>query len=1048
MKKQYVIYHLHSDYSNCTTNIDSATKVDAYIKKAASIGMKHLGFSEHGNNFNWYEKKKKIEKAGMSYIHAVEIYVTETLEQKIRDNRHCILIAKNKDGFREINKLITRSYNRNDNHFYYVPRVSMEELECVSDNIMITTACLASPLNSGSENFKQRFLSFLINNKKNCYLEVQHHKDAKQVRYNKELLGLSRQHNLSLICGTDTHSIDNLMEEARTVLQKSKNIHFEEEDGWDLTFKTYSELVCLYKEQGVLSPVEAATALDNTNKMAERVESFEIDVSPKYPKLYKNSDAVFEKMVLESVDTHPYALKNLSRETILKRVYEELPVFKSTGVVDFMLFQKYVRDWERDNGIYCGSGRGSVSGSFIAYLLGITEMDSIRFDLNFFRFLNPDRVTNLDIDTDYYSEDRDKVRDFLLTNPRLKTAEIITFGTIATKGAIRDVGRALEIPLSEVDDISKNYENDSNKYRTLYPKLFKYVDLLSGVITHSGIHAAGVLCSDLNIDEEIGLSSSATTAHPISNLDMYCLDECFWVKLDCLGLDNLGVINKTCKLAGVAKPTPDNTKIDDADVWNSIRDDTTAIFQWESPFAAQIIKSLFSEDVISKIKARVPKFSYLKLFSFGNGLIRPGCASFRDNASRGIFKDNQIEELNKLLAQELGYLTMQETIMKFLVDFCGYSPAESDNVRRAIAKKKGTENLLPEIEKRFVKFSSEKYKISTDKCREVIAPFLQTILEASDYAFNWAHSDAYSFIGYACGYLRHYYPLEFITSCLNVFDTDEKTSSVVEYAKKVGIKINPVKFRFSKADYFMDRETNSIYKGVGSIKHLNNRVAEELFELRNTRYKRLVDLLFDLKNTSINSRQLDILIKLNYFEEFGKNTKKLIQIVDIFDLFKKGDAKQIKKDKLDNHALYEIVAKHSRGTNDAGEELKNFIFEDIVSILQESEDYINSLETNDFSLKERMQHEQEYLGYISPSQNEDERRLLLVTDMKPLHRKKDNKRFGASVFTTSLGSGKKSRLTLFDRDAYQEIKKGDIIKCLHHRTDGQYFTLLEYEVVS
>lgn len=1045
----YTIYHLHTDYSNCVTNIDSATKIDSYVEKAKKEGMKYLGVADHGANYNWYEKKKKIEEAGMVYIHAAEFYITEKLNPKIRDNAHCILLAKNKEGFKEINKLISISFNRNDGHFYYVPRISMDELESISDNIMVTTACLANPLNAESPTFRRRFLEFLIKNKENCYLEVQHHLVPDQIHHNKKMLHLSKQYGINLIVGTDTHSIDETMAEARLILQKSKKVYFTEEEGWDLTFKTYDELVQLYRRQGVLSDDEIFEALENTNRMASRVEPFEIDKSPKYPKLYENSDEVFEKMVFESIDKHPYALKNHSRETILKRIEEELPVFKSTGVVDFMLFKKYILDWEKENGIHCGPGRGSVSGSFIAYLLGITEMDSIKFDLNFFRFLNPYRVTNLDIDTDYYSKDRDKVREFLLTNPRLKTAEIITFGTIATRGAIRDVGRALEMPLKEVDEIAKNYEDDPEGYRKKYPKLFKYVDLLSGVITHSGIHAAGVLCSDLNIDEEIGLSTSSTTPHPVSNLDMYCLDECFWVKLDCLGLDNLGVINETCRLAGIEIPTPDSIDLDDTNVWNSIKDDTTAIFQWESSFANQIIKSLFSEETIEKIKSRVPRFSYLKLFSFGNGLIRPGCASFRDDAAKGIFKEYPIQKLNELLAQELGYLTFQETIMKFLVEFCGYSPAESDNVRRAIAKKKGTEELLPEIERRFIEYSSQKYGVNEEICKEVIKPFIQTILEASDYAFNWAHSDAYSFIGYACGYLRYYYPLEFITSCLNIFDTEEKTASVIEYAKKRGIKINPIKFRYSRAHYFMDRTTNTIYKGVGSVKYLNDTVAEELYELRCKDYGYFTDLLYDLKNTSINSKQLEILIKLGYFEEFNKNSKKLLHIVDMFNFFKKGEAKQIKKDKIDNDVIYGIIAKYSKGTNDAGDELKNFILDElkIRNILYEVEEYISNLPIQDFTLKERIQFEQEFLGYISPSQKDEEKRLLLVTDIKPLYRKRDNKRFGSSVFTTSLGSGKKSRLTLFDSDMHQEIKKGDVIKCLRFKVDGEYFTLLDYELV-
>lgn len=539
---QYFVYHLHSDYSSCTTNIDSATKIDMYINKAKECGMTALAFSEHGNVLNWYEKKTKIEQAGLKYVHAAEMYVTATLDEKIRDNYHCVLIAKNYDGFLELNKLISQSFNRNDNHYYYRPRISIDDVMNTSDNIIVTTACLAGILNSENKTLVDTFVNWLKKNKHRCYLEIQHHNVEAQKKYNNFLVELSKKTDIPLVAGTDTHSLNEEYAKARELLQKCKNVYFDNEEGWDLTFKTYDELVSSYKLQNVLDENIYLKAIENTNRIAEQIEPFELDMSTKYPKLYENSTEVFTKMVYDAIDTHPYALKYHTREEIINRIEEELPVYEKTGMIDFMLFQKMVRDWEHENGIYAGVARGSVSGSYIAYLLGITEMDSIRFNLNFFRFANPYRASNADIDSDYYEPDREKVREFLFTNPKIKSAEIVAFGTIKTRGAIRDLCRALEIPLETANEIcnklsvnEKKEEYASDELRQQYPELFKYVDLVNGVITSVGTHPSGVLCASRDIESEIGLFSLSTTEHSVSCNDMRGLDACWWTKLDCLG---------------------------------------------------------------------------------------------------------------------------------------------------------------------------------------------------------------------------------------------------------------------------------------------------------------------------------------------------------------------------------------------------------------------------------------------------------------------------------------------------------------------------------
>lgn len=1068
MSGQYTVYHLHSDLSNGVTNIDSVTKYGEYIKKAKECGMKALAFSEHGSVFEWWHKKKEIEEAGMKYIHAVEAYLTVTLDEKIRDNYHCVLLARNYDGFLELNSLVSNSFNRKDNHYYYAPRITFEELFSTSDNIIVTTACVGGVLGKADDETRQRYVEFLIQNKHRCFLEVGHHLDEKQVEYNRMLLSLSEITGVSLIAGTDTHVLDEVHEKGRSILQQSKELTFDGEEKWDLKFKTYDELVNAYRRQRSLPETAFMQAIENTNVMADMVEPFELDRNTKYPHIYENPEETFKKKVTDAMYRHSYALKNHTEAELMSVLDEEYKVYQATKSIDFMLLQTYLREWEKENGIQCGYGRGSVSGSMIAYLLGVTQMDSIRFDLNFFRFMNPSRVTNADIDTDYSGKDRDAVKQFLLRDkmnlPNIRSAEIITFNTIAMKGAVRDVCRALYKDRSDVNyiNVANTICNEvvlqdnqwvvSDKMRKDYPEVFKYVDIVNGTIVSIGTHPSGVLISDLPIEQTIGLCSISTSDYPVSMINMKELDDLMYVKLDILGLDNIGVINETCKMLGIERLTPDNTDMDDMDVWKSIRDNTTLIFQWESNSAQQYMKKFMSDETLEIARSKIPNFSMLKWMSFGNGLLRPACASFRDSVANGEFYDNGFDALNEFLAPEAGRIAMQETIMQFLVKFCGYSAAESDNVRRAIAKKKGTETLLPEIEQRFVAFCSEHYNMTVEQCEEVIKPFLQIILDASAYGFSWNHSDAYSSIGYICGYLRYYYPLEFLTAALNIFgDNMDKTADITSYATRVGVKITLPKWGLSRGEYFYDKEKRIIAKGLTSIKYMSAALADELYNLSKIKkYTSFMELLEDLdKKTTINSRQLDILIKLDFFSDFG-NQRELLRMTDLFtNTFKKGEAKKIKKSDVDGTPLEDIVKKYAVGMTKAGGVAKSYTLLDVSSILREAEQVIRSVGMDDLSDIIKVRNFYDVMGYIGYVSGKDEDRpKLYVTEVKPLHRKSDNKKFGYSVFTKSIGSGKESRFTVFSK-VYDDdpIKEGDIIYCQRYERDGQYFKLTAYSKV-
>ena len=1059
MSDNYVVYHLHSDLSNGVTNIDSVTKFQEYIDAAKECGMKAMAFSEHGSVFEWWHKKSAIEKAGMKYIHAAEIYLTESLDEKIRDNYHCVLIAKNFEGFKELNKLVSQSFNRKDNHFYYVPRISFEELFNTSENIIFTTACVGGVMHKANETVRSKFLKFMCQHKDRCFFEVGHHIDEKQVQYNQYLKKLSDEYGIPLIAGTDTHVLNEVHEKGRSILQRSKNIYFEGEDKWDLKFHSFPELVEAYKLQGSLSKEDYMRAINNTNLLADMVEEFTLDTNTKYPHIYDNPKETFRQKVMEAKAKNPYIKERYTEECINKVIEEEFEVYEKTQSIDFMLLQTYLREWETANGIQCGYGRGSVSGSMIAYILGITKMDSLKFDLNFFRFMNPSRVTNADIDTDYSGKDRDTVKQFLLRDkmnlPGIRSAEIITFNTIAMKGAIKDVCRALNVSLDEAQQLSnavflndkKQWEID-DKWRSEYPEVFTYVDIVNGTIVSIGTHPSGVLISDLPIDETVGLCSISTSDYPVSMINMKELDDLMYVKLDILGLDNIGVINETCKILGIDRLDPDNVDLDDEAVWKSIRDDTTLIFQWESNSAQAYLKKFMSDKTIAKAKEVNKDFSYIKWLSFGNGLIRPGCASFRDDIANGNVNVTGFKELDDALAMTFGRITMQEDIMRFCKNFCGYSDAESDTVRRGIAKKKGTEQFIGEIHDRFLDFSNTTFNVLTEKLEEIFPPIKQGILDASDYAFSWNHSDAYSLIGYICGYLRYYHPIEFITAALNIFkDNAEKTAAIVKYAKKAGIKITSPKFGYSKSDYFFMKEENVIAKGLSSVKYMSAGIADELYELskKNT-YTHFIDLLSDINSyTAVNSRQIDILIKIDYFSKFG-NQRELLRICDIFELFKKGTAKQIKKESIKDSPIDTIVKKYSNDKTKSGAESKSYILLDIPAIMRECEQMIKETGMPDLSDLLKVRNFADIMGYTGyVSGKEEDRRKLYIKEVYPLKRKKDGVQFGYSVITQSIGSGVESRFTVFNRVFNNDpIQKDDVILCTGYERDGAYFTMTGY----
>lgn len=1029
----YTIYHLHSDISTCVTSIDSVTKYNQYIDRAKECGMTALAFSEHGSVMEWVKKKETIEKAGMKYIHAEEFYVTETLEERIKDNCHVIVIARNYDGVLELNKLSSKSFNRSDNHYYYSPRISIEELEQTSDNLIITSACLASPLSRGNENFKERFLKFLTTNKDRCYLEIQHHNVEEQIKYNQYLYGLSKEYGIPLIAGTDTHSLNAAHAEARLVLQKAKEIRFSEEDAWDLTFKTYDELVCAYENQKSLPMDVVLQAIENTNVMASRIEEFTLDRSYKYPALWENPKRTFINKIKEGIKRRGVD-KFPNRDEYADRVKYELKAYEHNGAIDFMLLMEDICAWCRENDIQIGYGRGSVNGSICAWLLGITEMDSIKHKLNFERFMNVERVSLSDIDTDFPPNRIDDVKSYVYNHHGLYCSDIITFNTIADKGAIKDVGRALGMSLEEVSGISESVD-DPKRYaemRKQYPELFRYVDICKGVIVSCGNHPCGMIVSPYPLDDSIGLCTTSTDPFPVSQIYMKEIDGLNYVKLDLLKLDTIQVISDTCKAAGIDMLYPDNMDIDDIDVWDSIRDDTVGIFQWEGTTGDRYIKKLLADNNIKKFKEVDENVDRMMLLTIGNSAIRPAGASYRDDLASGVVRKSGNDAIDEFLKPTFGYLVFQCQIIEFLNQYCGFTMGEADVVRRMFAKKTGTEGAIPVIRDGgylngntshyidgFIATMEKKYNMPKEEAEQAITAFLQVIIDASDYLFSLNHSEPYSYEGYACGWLRYHYPLQFLTCSLNINkDNAEKTQALTQYAASQDILIFNPKFRHSLGDYSFDLDNRTIYKGIASIIYMSQKMSQELYDLRDNDYEDFIDVLEDISNkTSADTRQTEILTLIDYFSEFGEPH----DLFDIATQWEEWHKKKTIKRGSDAEKFFttSIVTKHATKVTE-----KQYSGVDMVGVLKDWIKIRKHLPTTPF---DRMDYENAYLGYINTT----------VPDAKPEY-----------YYVCKVEGYSKNLLTLYQVcdgstikikiDKNYHVEKGDIIHILEYTDRPKY----------
>ena len=637
MKQNYVVYHLHDDKGSL---LDSCTKWEDYVDLAASYGMKAIASTNHGYNLNWTEKKQYAEKKGLKFIVGCEVYLTSEIyhypeipdevyesyqgwdpqeaqeeidkmmdaeRYKVRDNFHTILLCKNARGVLELNKVMGTSYDVD--HKYYKPRITFEEFFGLSDNIIKISACLASPLRkytSECDGFRQEVYDKLC--KTYDYYEIQYHDCDDQKEYNQYLWELSKKYHKPLIAATDTHSLNAYKAECRKILMMGKGIEFTGEDEFDLTFKSYNELVDAFTVQDALPREVWMEAIENTNRMADSVTDFTLSTKARYPILTGTSESDAKVYIKR---THDMLNDKICRGIIPEYeatqfkadVEEELTVFKKTNMLGFMLSMSDLMIWGKNEGIPFGPSRGSVAGSRCAFVTDIIDVDPARWNLVFSRFCNENRVEIGDIDIDVPDAYRPMIYNHIFESfGREKCAYVLAMGTLAGKATIDEIGRALakvwkrENPdadesrnpysLDRIAKVKKEYDASAEKCRADHPDIFYYFDGLQGTIVSLSHHPAGVIIAPIDLYKRYGVFQDKDGL-PILCLDMEASHAVGLAKYDILGLDTVSVIDKTCKLADISYPHTWEMDFDDQAVWADMKTSPVGIFQFVEDFASR-----------------------------------------------------------------------------------------------------------------------------------------------------------------------------------------------------------------------------------------------------------------------------------------------------------------------------------------------------------------------------------------------------------------------------------------------------------------------------
>lgn len=939
---RYNNYHKHTHYSNIKT-LDCISKPEDYMKRAVELGHTTYFTTEHGFQGNIYEAHTLCEKYELKCIYAVEAYyVNDMYDKSSRSNYHLMLVAMNDNGRKEINKIMSLA---NKDGFYYKPRIDLKcLLSLTPTDVVVTTACVASPMFKGDE-WEENFLIPVYNHfGKNFYLEVQTHNEHIQIEHNKKLLKVKERYDIQLIHANDSHYIYPEDAKYRDLFLNAKGMYYDDESNFILDYPDADTVMERYRTQGVLSDEQIKEALTNT-LVFDNAESINLDKEFKIPKITEgNSNTVLRKIICEAWKEEKKSIPEERIKEYEQAIYYEMDIIKNCGMADyFILDHKIIKKAVNEyNAVLTRSGRGSAVSFYVNRLLGLTEIDRLKSPITLYptRFMSAERILSSrslpDIDL-----------NFADVEPVIKASKdilgedgvyyMVAYKPLQESSAFRLWCKANGYHIDEYNEVAKDLENHLEDKK--WKQVIEDSKIFRGVIESIAPSPCSFLLLDKPISEEVGLLrvGNATNYTMCCAIDGYNCDVYKYLKNDYLTVKVYEIIDKVYKLIG--RPIDDiSTLMSNCDdkVWDVYANAlTTTINQSDSDFGKQTLKR-YKPTSLAEMSAWV-------------AAIRPGFASLLNNFLDRLPYTTGVKELDDILKDSFHYLTYQESIMKYLV-WLGIEEKGTYDIIKKIAKKKFKEEEQEELKSQLLQgwvknVGKEDGFVETWKVVE----------DAARYSFNASHSLSVAIDSIYGAYLKSHYPLEYFTVVLTLYADDiDRTSKLIEELSYFGIDIQPVKFGKSGSDYTMDKENNLIYKGVQSIKYLNAQVGEELLELSKNKYKSFIDLLKDIKEkTSLNSKQLTILVALNYFEDFGANDY-LLKVIDIYDKF--STAKIIAKNKMESLGISEYLMEKY-----AGKETKSQYRElDNLGLINE---LCDKLENKALSITEQIKFEIEYLGY-------------------------------------------------------------------------------------
>ncbi len=882
--------HVHTEYSL----LDGACKIPDLISRAKELGFEHLAITDHGNMYGVINFYREALKQGIHPVIGCEVYVAPAsrFDKEVRGSEkyyHMILLAENNTGYSNLMKIVSKGFTEG---FYYKPRIDKFLLKKYHEGLIGTSACVAGaiPQLILSDNYEKAKAEALelrdILGEDNFFLELQDHGIAEQQKVNAALLRMSKETGIKLIATNDVHYIKKEDWEAHDVLlciQTQSKLN----DANRMRYMQGKFYLKSEEEMKELFPY-ALEALSNTTKIAERC-NVEIEFGNYKLPHFECPEGLSSEEYLEQICFSGLEKKySVITDELRERLNYELNTIKSMGFVDyFLIVWDYIK-YAKDHGISVGPGRGSAAGSIVAYSLGITELDPIRYNLLFERFLNPERVTMPDIDVDFCYERRQEVIDYVTKKyGEDHVAQIVTFGTLAARGVIRDVGRVLDLPYAYCDSISKSIPMEIgmtiDKALSVNPELSEtyntdsrakeLIDMarkLEGLPRHTSVHAAGVVISPQPVDDFVPLSRGADD-NIVTQYTMTTLEELGLLKMDFLGLRTLTVIQDAAHASGITDDEMLKIDINDKNVLNMISEgDTDGVFQIESAGMTSFMKELKPESIEDIIA--------------GISLYRPGPMDFIPKYIKGKNDKSSItydcEQLEPILSPTYGCIVYQEQVMQIVRELAGFSYGRSDLLRRAMSKKKM--KVMEEERSNFIYGNEEegiKGCLKNGISEAVANKIFDEMIDFAKYAFNKSHAACYAFVSYQTAYLKYYHPIQFMAALLtSVKDNSKKVIRYIETCRKnhIDVVIPDINNGVSGFKAVGDK----ILYGLSAIKGVGDAVISEIVREREERgdYKSLNDFVERLPSKVVSKTVMEALIKCGVLDIFEGNRKQKLMV--------------------------------------------------------------------------------------------------------------------------------------------------------------------------